>query len=273
MRMPSAVWRGSVNFSVGGVTRPPRGMVLHTCEGYYEGTIAWCNNPVSKVSYHFVVAKDGRIAQLVDLKDKAWCQSGGNSEWVGVGFEGFGGRGETLTDSQVHGGASIYAWLNQSYGIPFNTTDDIHNGRGLIYHGAGGTAWGGHFSCPGSQIVAQRQLMLERAAVKAGVVAPVRPVPPTGGVLVELYAYAKALGRSFMNGPILKQGVSGVAVRDLQFALVAGFGQQIAVDSSFGAATTTAVKNVQRQFHQPIDGIVGPKTRAIIAYVLAMKFP
>jgi len=271
--MPGVAWRPVRNFSVGGVNRPPRGMVLHTAVGSYEGTIAWCNNATSNVSCYFVCSKDGRIAQLVDLNNKAWTQAAGNSDWIGVEFEGFGDRGEALTDAQVNSAAAIYAWLHQTYGIPFTITDDAVNGRGLIYHGAGGKAWGSHFACPGTQIVAQRQLILERAAARVGATAPPKPAPVVGGVLVDLYNYAKNLSKTFVTGPMLKEGATGVAVRDLQFALVAGFGQQIKVDSSFGPATTTAVKNVQRYFHLPIDGIVGPQTRNVIAYVLKVKFP
>ena len=273
MRMPGADWRGVRNYTIGGVIRPPRGMVLHTAVGSYEGTISWCNNAASNVSAYFVCAKDGRIAQLVDLKDKAWTQGAGNTEWIGVEFEGFGDKGEALTDAQVNSASAIYAWLHQTYGIPFVSTDDPINGRGLIYHGAGGKAWGGHYQCPGPQIVAQRQTILDRAAVRAGVATPAPPPPAASGTLVDLYKYAHALSKTFVSGPVLKEGAKGVAVRDLQFALVAGFSQQIKVDSSFGAATTTAVKNVQRLFHLTIDGVVGSKTRSVIAYVLGVKFP
>lgn len=272
MRMPGVDWRGVQNYTVGGVIRPPRGMVLHTAVGSYEGTISWCNNPASNVSTYFVCAKDGRIAQLVDLNNKAWTQAGGNKEWIGVEFEGFGDKGEALTDAQVNSAAAIYAWLHQSYGIPFAITNDPANGRGLIYHGAGGTAWGSHFACPGPQIVAQRQIILERAAAKVGATAP-KPVAQTDGTLTDLYNFAKLLGTTFVSYPTMKEGAKGVSVRDLQFALVAGFSQQIKVDSSFGAATTTAVKNVQRLFHLTIDGVVGSKTRSVIAYVLGVKFP
>lgn len=274
MRAPFADWRPVRNFTVGGVTRPPRGMVLHTAVGSYEGTIAWCNNPSSNVSCYFVCAKDGRIAQLVDLNNRAWTQGAGNPDWIGVEFEGFGDRGEALTDEQLNSAAAILAWLHQTYNVPLQITDDPKGGRGLIYHGAGGKEWGGHFGCPGTQVVAQRGEIIRRASVRLGQPAP--PSPPAGApntVLHTLYKAAHDLSLRFANGPFLVKGSKGQAVRDLQFALIAGAGQQIKVDGDFGPATETAVKNVQKFFHLRIDGIVGPQTRAVLAHVLGVKFP
>lgn len=51
----------------------PDVIVIHIAEGTYNGTIAWMQNPKSRVSSHFIVGQDGRIAQMVDLRDTAWC--------------------------------------------------------------------------------------------------------------------------------------------------------------------------------------------------------
>jgi len=274
MRAPFADWRPVRNFTVGGVTRPPRGMVLHTAVGSYEGTISWCNNAASNVSCYFVVSKQGKCAQLVDLDNRAWTQAAGNNEWIGVEFEGFGDKGEALTDAQLTIAADILAWLHQTYGVPLQITDDPRGGRGLIYHGAGGKEWGGHFGCPGTQIVAQRGEIVARAAARLGQPAP--PPAPSGAgktVFHTLYKAAHDLSLRFMNGPFLVKGSKGQSVRELQFALVAGAGQQIKVDGDFGSATETAVKNVQKFFHLKIDGIVGPQTRSVLAHVLGVKFP
>lgn len=274
MRAPFADWRPVRNFTVGGVTRPPRGMVIHTAVGSYEGTISWCNNQSSNVSCYFVCSKDGRIAQLVDLNNRAWTQSAGNSEWIGVEFEGFGDRGEPLTDAQLTSAATILAWLHQSYHVPLQITDDPKNGRGLIYHGAGGKDWGGHYACPGTQVVAQRPEIIKRASAQLGQVPP--PPPPAGAgdtAMHILYKAAHDLSTRFINGPFLVKGSKGQSVKDLQFALIAGAGQQIKIDGDFGPATETAVKNVQKWFHLKIDGIVGPQTRSVLAHVLSVKFP
>lgn len=51
----------------------PDCIVCHITEGAYAGAVSWLSNPVSEASAHFVVAKDGRITQLVELTDGSWC--------------------------------------------------------------------------------------------------------------------------------------------------------------------------------------------------------
>lgn len=57
----------------------------HICEGTYAGSISWLCNTASGASSHFVVAKDGRICQLVSLTDGSWCNgtstSGSNVDY------------------------------------------------------------------------------------------------------------------------------------------------------------------------------------------------
>lgn len=51
----------------------PDMIVSHITEGGFEGSVSWLCNPRSQASSHFVVAKDGRITQLVELTDSSWC--------------------------------------------------------------------------------------------------------------------------------------------------------------------------------------------------------
>jgi len=48
-------------------------VVCHITEGAFDGTVSWITNPTSQVSYHFVVARDGRIVQAVDICNTAWA--------------------------------------------------------------------------------------------------------------------------------------------------------------------------------------------------------
>ncbi len=52
-----------------------RGVVMHIAQGGYDAAVRWLSdenaNPNS--SAHFVIAKDGRIAQLVSIDDSAWA--------------------------------------------------------------------------------------------------------------------------------------------------------------------------------------------------------
>jgi N-acetylmuramoyl-L-alanine amidase len=74
----------------------PKAIVLHHTSGSYAGSVAWCMNPASRVSYHAIVAKDGRRSTLADLDERTW--HAGKSEWrgkrdlnswsIGAAFEG-----------------------------------------------------------------------------------------------------------------------------------------------------------------------------------------
>ena len=49
-----------------------RGIVMHSMDGYYKGTISWFRNPQSGGSAHFLVSKEGEIRQMVRFADMAW---------------------------------------------------------------------------------------------------------------------------------------------------------------------------------------------------------
>jgi hypothetical protein len=74
------------------------------------------------------------------------------------------------------------------------------------------------------------------------------PVPPTGGIYVDVKLR------------ILRQGASGGDVKSLQALLREKCGQGIVDDGQFGPATDRAVRNVQRFFRLADDGIVGART-------------
>ncbi|HKA83398.1 MAG TPA: peptidoglycan-binding domain-containing protein [Acidimicrobiales bacterium] len=56
------------------------------------------------------------------------------------------------------------------------------------------------------------------------------------------------------------------AVTALQTALVQCNGQSVTIDGNFGAATTQAVANVQRQHGLPADGAYGPATLEVMSW-------
>ncbi|SDN15753.1 N-acetylmuramoyl-L-alanine amidase [Acetanaerobacterium elongatum] len=51
----------------------PDMIVCHITDGAYDGAIATLCDPAMQRSSHFVVARDGRITQLVQIADGAWC--------------------------------------------------------------------------------------------------------------------------------------------------------------------------------------------------------
>lgn len=155
-----AEWRGPTE-NHGGPMIEVRGLVIHIAVGSYEGTISWCRNPASDVSAHFVVARDGRIAQVVDTDVTAWTQRAGNGHWLSVEFEGY--PTSPLTAAQVDACARLFARVCQVYGVPVKATGSP-TGRGLGHHSMGaehGVDWG-HDQCPGELIKAQKPAIVAR---------------------------------------------------------------------------------------------------------------
>jgi N-acetyl-anhydromuramoyl-L-alanine amidase len=64
-------------------TITPSAVVLHHTSGSYAGSVSWCMNPTSQVSYHCIISRDGRRTVLAD--DTARCWHAGRSSWQGRG--------------------------------------------------------------------------------------------------------------------------------------------------------------------------------------------
>lgn len=59
----------------------PEAIVLHHSGGSYNGGVSWIRNPASKVSYHCLIARDGRRAIFGKDTDRLW--HAGVSKWKG----------------------------------------------------------------------------------------------------------------------------------------------------------------------------------------------
>ena len=68
--------RMSPNMNIGRQGWRPDLIVCHITEGSFDGTVNWITRndlpPEQRVSYHFVVARDGRVVQAVDINNTAW---------------------------------------------------------------------------------------------------------------------------------------------------------------------------------------------------------
>ena len=74
----------------------PTHILLHHTSGRYEGSVAWCMDPKSRVSYHCIVSNTGKRTALAEPTMRTW--HAGISEWngrkncndfcVGAAFEG-----------------------------------------------------------------------------------------------------------------------------------------------------------------------------------------
>jgi N-acetyl-anhydromuramyl-L-alanine amidase AmpD len=60
-------------------------IVLHATVGSYPSSLSWLTSAASKVSSHYLIRKDGHIAQLVKDEQAAW--HAGQSFWRGMGSE------------------------------------------------------------------------------------------------------------------------------------------------------------------------------------------
>ena len=69
----------SPNKSRGRAGWSPDIIVCHITDGAFDGSVAWITNPASQVSYHYVIAQDGRVVQAVDIADTAWANGTNNS--------------------------------------------------------------------------------------------------------------------------------------------------------------------------------------------------
>lgn len=68
------------NISAGRVIKPTH-IVLHHSSGAYTGSVSWCCDPVSKVSYHCIIARNGKRTVLALPTQRTW--HAGVSSWQG----------------------------------------------------------------------------------------------------------------------------------------------------------------------------------------------
>ena len=144
------------NFKTGGVL-DHKGLVLHIMDGTLSGTISWFNNPHAQASSHFAVGKAGTLVQFVDTENTAWTEASGNPYWISVECEGHGG--DSLTPQQIATIAKLYEWSEGIYHFGFAPTSSVFV-KGLGHHSMGGMDWGGHLECPGTNVIAQKPLIL-----------------------------------------------------------------------------------------------------------------
>jgi uncharacterized protein YraI len=97
-------------------SRSIRRIVIHTIEGSEAGAIGWFKNPQAKVSAHYIVAKSGRITQMVKDNDIAWHVRGNNSDTIGIENEGYAGQ-NGWTNAQYDALARLSRYLCDRYNI------------------------------------------------------------------------------------------------------------------------------------------------------------
>lgn len=155
-------------------------VVVHETEGSYDATVAWFRNPRARVSAHYVVGRDGRIAHMVPNDRPAW-QAGNsyvNAHAIGIENEGVVAVDGTVTDTEYRASAQLVASLLARYHLPADRRHVIgHNEVPDPYHRGqyGGYA---HHTDPGAFWDWQRYMSYIRA-YRAGRVPPPRAVDVT----------------------------------------------------------------------------------------------
>ena len=108
----------------------PSLVVIHGDAGKSDrGTVAWITNPSSKVSYHYLIGRDGQVYQFVQESESAW--HAGRSRWngeeingsvnsisVGVAFANDGQ--EPFRHEQYKEGAKLVAEICERWAIPLH---------------------------------------------------------------------------------------------------------------------------------------------------------
>lgn len=109
----------------------PKAIVLHHTAGSYAGSVAWCADPASRVSYHAIIAKDGKRTVLADPDERAW--HAGKSSWrgrrdlnswsIGAAFEGDTNE-RTLGEDEMASMADYLLPIMRQYGLTLADVTD-----------------------------------------------------------------------------------------------------------------------------------------------------
>ncbi|MFC3996272.1 N-acetylmuramoyl-L-alanine amidase [Nocardiopsis sediminis] len=254
--MPGAIWRPiPVNYNSGGIS--PRIVVVHLMAGTLTGTDSWFRQSRARASSHFGTGKGGTLYQWVDTRDRAWAQAGGNPYCISIENEGT--TNDRLSDNQLDRCAEILAWAHRVHGIALQRADSA-TGHGLGHHGMGGSAWGGHTSCPGPRIVAQLDEIVARARSIANESAP----SFSGGGDTGAPAFPLPTGWYFgpRSGPTAS--VSGYHGHrdDLRHwqSRMRERGWPLAADGRYGPRTRGVARAFQAEKRLGVDGLIGSAT-------------
>ena len=109
----------------------PKAVVLHHSGGSYSGGVSWIKSSASRVSYHCLVAQDGRRTVFAEPTQRTW--HAGKSEWrgrgdlnswsVGASFAGDTNK-EPLTPQQIDSMACYLVPIMRQYGMTLADVTD-----------------------------------------------------------------------------------------------------------------------------------------------------
>lgn len=120
------------NFFEGRQGYQVKAIVIHKPEGELQGVVEYLQNPSTQKSYHYIIAKDGRVVQLVDTENAAWhCGIVDAPTWpdlvqganpnlytIGIALEGF--ATDPCTEQQYFALAKLMGDIAFNYQLKLN---------------------------------------------------------------------------------------------------------------------------------------------------------
>jgi N-acetyl-anhydromuramyl-L-alanine amidase AmpD len=125
---PRAAWHPASVWNYTDAERPADDLitrlVIHVAEGGFASTYSWFQSSSAQASAHYVVGKQGQVAQMVADHDIAWHAGNWtyNASSIGIEHEGYTHAGG-FTDTQYRASAALAGYLARSFAI---TPDRAH---------------------------------------------------------------------------------------------------------------------------------------------------
>lgn len=135
--MINITWKGSPNFTIGRSGQLPIAIVVHIMEGSLAGTDDWFSKPISQVSAHYGIGKNGDVHQYVQEADTAWhggavlnpswklIKPGVNPNSYTIGIEHEGKSTDVWTDKMKASSVELIKDICSRYHIPIDRSHII----------------------------------------------------------------------------------------------------------------------------------------------------
>lgn len=123
-RRPATAWLAGAESYTNAARKPVdiRLIVIHVTEGPFWGSLSWLRNEQAHASAHYVVARSGRIVQIVRDSDIAWHAGNWrvNTQSIGIEHEGVTLDPAGFTRAEYTASARLVAWIARTDGIPID---------------------------------------------------------------------------------------------------------------------------------------------------------
>ncbi|HEY9440611.1 MAG TPA: peptidoglycan recognition family protein, partial [Streptomyces sp.] len=95
-------------------------VVIHVTQGSFRSAVRVFQDPAHRAAAHYVVGKDGHVAQMIRELDVAFHAGNRsyNERSVGIEHEGFVDRPQDFTTAMYESSARLTAAICGRYGIP-----------------------------------------------------------------------------------------------------------------------------------------------------------